>query len=60
MEEPTLPEMEDYYYDTNPDDLTPPSHHHPVTVIVYHNGDQLNFFRLVDRDASSSLSFTVG
>ena len=26
----------------------------PVTVIVYQNGDQVNFFRVVDRDSSAA------
>lgn len=28
----------------------------PLTVIVYQNGDQINLFRIVDRDSTSPLS----
>ena len=28
----------------------------PLTVIVYQNGDQINLYRIVDRDSASPLS----
>lgn len=58
-EEPTLNEMAEYLCDPSRSDLSPSSQHLPM-LIVYRTGDQLNFYRVVDRDVASSLSYSIG
>lgn len=57
LEESSLREMAEYFSDPVGDEQT--SGDRPVTVIVYQQGEHINFFRLVDRDASSSLSYSL-
>ena len=47
--------MAEYISEANRDDFLDKRHgsNKPVTVIVYQNGDQLNFFRIVDHDSNS-------
>ena len=60
VEDPTLREMAEYFSDANREELMEKvPGNRPVTVIVYHNGDQLNFFRVVDRDSASPLSDSI-
>ncbi|ELU10002.1 hypothetical protein CAPTEDRAFT_103555 [Capitella teleta] len=58
VDDPTLRDMAEYYFlDGNREEfLEKIPGNRPMTVIVYHNGDQLNFFRVVDRDSTSPLS----
>lgn len=56
MDEPSIYEMAEYFSETSKDEPTDKLSNRPVTVIVYHNGDQLNFFRVVDRDSTSPMS----
>ena len=53
----SLREMAEYFSaaaaaDGSREEMAPSNR--PVTVIVYQNGDQVNFFRVVDRDATAS------
>jgi len=59
MEEPTLKEMAEYFIDANREEFMSDNSGGPVTVILYSNGDKLNFYRLVDRDTASSLSLSL-
>lgn len=56
MDEPSIYEMAEYFSEASRDEPTDKLSNRPVTVIVYHNGDQLNFFRVVDRDSTSPMS----
>ena len=58
VEDASLREMAEYFSEANREELLDklPGGNRPVTVIVYHNGDQLNFFRVVDREAQSPMS----
>merc|ERR1712136_484560 len=65
MEEPSLREMADYMESNREelfDKLTPPpsggSSNKQVTLLVYRDGDQLNFFRVVDRGDGTLTPFT--
>ena len=55
VEDQTLRDMAEYISEANRDDFLDKRHggNKPVTVIVYQNGDQLNFFRIVDHDSNS-------
>lgn len=57
LEESSLREMAEYFSEPILDDRSPGDR--PVTVIVYQQGEHINFFRLVDRDAASSLSYSL-
>ena len=59
MEEPSLRDMAEYLTEASRDELTDKVSNRPVTVIVYHNGDQFNFFRVVDRESASPLSESI-
>ena len=53
----SLREMAEYFSaaaaaDSSREEMAPSNR--PVTVIVYQNGDQVNFFRVVDRDTATS------
>jgi AN1-type zinc finger and ubiquitin domain-containing protein 1 len=56
MDEPSIREMAEYLSEAGKEELVDKVSNRPVTVIVYHNGDQLNFFRVVDRESTSPLS----
>jgi len=65
MEEPSLREMADYMESNREelfDKLTPPpsggNSNKQVTLLVYRDGDQLNFFRVVDRGDGTLTPFT--
>ena len=54
VDEPTLREVSEYLAEANREEFLDRLYgNRPVTVIVYHNGDQLNFFKIVDREAVS-------
>ncbi len=50
MDDPALREMTDYM-ESNRDEILDklPGNNRQVTLLVYREGDQLNFFRVVDR-----------
>ena len=57
VEDASLREMAEYFSEAgNREELLDklPTGNRPVTVIVYQNGDQVNFFRVVDRDSTNS------
>ena len=63
IEEPLLRDCSDYLSDVNREEIYDKlagagtaGAPRPLTVIVYQNGDQINLFRIVDRDATSPLS----
>jgi len=58
-DEPTLNEMAEYFLDASREDTSPSGHRLPM-LIVYHTGDQLNLYRVIDRDVASSLSYSIG
>ena len=60
VEDPTMREISEYFTEANREEIMEKvPGNRPVTVIVYHNGNQLNFFRVVDRDSTSPLSDSI-
>ena len=58
VEDTSLREMAEYFSEVNHEDLLDklPGGNRPFTVILYKNGDQLNVFRVVDREVASPTS----
>lgn len=59
IDEPSLRDYADYFTEANQEELfdqISTSNARPLTVIVYQNGDQINLYRIVDRDSASPLS----
>lgn len=58
MEEPALREMAEYMEANRDEFLDKISGNHQVTLLVYKEGDQLNFFRVVDRGDGTLTPFS--